>query len=196
MLYDHPNKDLVHKYWIKGNQKICLNKLDGKCDKLGQKFESYSETIKWATIYEFLYPFVIFVFWIVLTRQVAFSMLFYIFSAIFFPILPIFSILNLYVLIIFLIIGIIIELLYIGYLFRQIGIYTFIPVGAFLFQLVLLSVPYIGSVFGSFFGLIPWSVLAIGTHYIHYEVGMGIVFNAEEKCYIELKKKGEYFLKW
>ena len=62
-----------------------------------------------------------------------------------------------------------------------------IPLFAFGFQLLFSLMPFVGFTYASMIGLIPWSLIALGVHYIHYQFGIGVVFNADESCYMNKK---------
>ena len=46
MLSKSSDRELIHKYWIRANEKICLKNLRGWCDKLGQEPEEYPKTMR------------------------------------------------------------------------------------------------------------------------------------------------------
>jgi hypothetical protein len=87
------------------------------------------------------------------------------------------------------------DLLYLLYLGREIGIYALIPVFAFAAQILLSTVPLIGDVLSKIVGVLPWGFFAVGVHFIHYQVGKKVVFNCEEASY-ETVESGSWGLSW
>lgn len=194
--YDKTEKPLVNGYLIKLNEKICLKGKKRRCDHLGQYPQDYPNAVKIVAFYEFLYPFIVFFIWMLFFAQLTFSILIAVFSLVLLPTLPLILLTNGVVFLTLLGIGILIEIFFLIYLFRQIGVYAGIPVVAFLFSIFLQFIPFFGNMLASLIGLIPWGFIALGVHYIHYQVGIAIVFNAEDVCYTHEKSEGSFGLEW
>lgn len=196
MLSKDRDRTLLHRYWIKSNEVLCVRGLNGLCDQVGQNPDRYGNTMKVVSLYEFLYPFLTFLVWILFGFGFMFSVLVSIVGMIFLPIFPLLVVVSNFVLfLIIILVAIIIEIAYYLYLFRQIGIYTVIPLFAFVCSLVVMLIPQIGSGLSTAIGLIPWSLIALGVHYIHYQIGVGIVFNVDDHCYVR-KEKEDFYLDW
>lgn len=196
MLSKDRDRTLLHRYWIKSNEALCVKGLNGLCDQVGQDPDRYGNTMKVVSLYEFLYPFITYLAWIFFASEFAFSLLVSIMGAIFLPILPVLTAgTNILLFIIIVLAMIIIDIAYYLYLFRQIGIYTTIPLFAFVCSLVVMLVPQMGLGLSTAIGLIPWSLIALGVHYIHYQVGIGVIFNMDDHCYVR-KERDDFYLEW
>jgi len=197
MLTRSSERELLHKYWIRANEKLCLKKMNGGCDLLGQDPNKYPDSMKVVAVYELLYPLIVLALWTFYAAEFTFSVLVTVFSGIFIPALPLVVGFHIIAFSIVVCVGIAIEIGYLYYLFKRIGVYASIPAIAFLFQMLLSLIPFAGSLISVLIGLLPWGMLALGAHYIHYQVGIGIVFNADDSCYIYHTKKEKVFsLDW
>lgn len=184
------DRKLTHKYWIKANENMCLKGMGGGCDKLGQDPTNYTGAMKVISVYEFLYPVIVMLLWSVYIAQLLFSTIVIVFSVVFIPLYPLVLGMGAIAFIVTLVIGIVVDILFLYYLFKQVGVYAIIPVLAFIAQLLLGLIPVVGGLLSLFVGVIPWGLMAVGAHYIHYQVGIGIVFNADDACYIKNTDKG------
>jgi len=165
------------------NRAICVDALGGICDEVGRDASRYGLAVGVAAVYDFLYPAASMIAWALLTAQFTLLGALAIWSVVLLPLLP--ALLGLSGAVFFLLLGlgVVIEAAFLLFLAREVGIYALLPIFASVAQVVFSVVPFVGSALARATGLLPWGILAVAVHFVHYRVGTKIFFNAAEMCY-------------